>query len=115
MTSHNRARRAANPFPHQPHPLHRAVCIALLALGGINTFAPAPAYAQQTQAERRVFAIPAGALDDALGAFGATAGILVAADPALTAGIRSPGLSGEYSVAEGLTRLLAGTPLQAVR
>ncbi|MCV2218511.1 TonB-dependent receptor domain-containing protein [Thauera sp. Sel9] len=97
------------------HPLHRAVCIALLAFGGLNSVAPLTAYAQETQAARRIFAIPAGSLDDALGAFGTAANIMLAADPALTAGIRSPGLSGEYSVEEGLARLLAGTPLHAVR
>lgn len=96
-------------------PLQRAVCIALLALGGLDTIAPLPAHAQETQAARQVFSIPAGPLDDALGAFGTAANIMVAADPALTAGIHSPGLSGEYGIEDGLARLLAGTPLQAVR
>lgn len=96
-------------------PLHRAVCIALLALGGLGAFTPAAVHAQEAQAARRAFAIPAGPLDDALGAFGAAAGIMVAADPNLTTGIRSPGLSGEYGIDDGLAQLLAGTPLQAAR
>ncbi|MCM8564430.1 TonB-dependent receptor [Thauera linaloolentis] len=91
--------------------------MALLALGGLHSIDARVAYAQEAHpaASRQQFAIPAGPLDDALGAFGITANIMVAADPALTAGIRSPGLSGEYGIDDGLARLLAGTPLQAIR
>lgn len=62
----------------------------------------------------RAYDIAAGSLDGALGAFGRVAGVMIAVDPALTAGRRSPGLHGTYGVAEGLRRLLAGSGLAAV-
>lgn len=57
--------------------------------------------------------IPAGELDGALNAFAARAGIALSVDGALTAGKRSPGLSGSYGVDDGLNALLAGSGLQA--
>ena len=67
------------------------------------------------EAAARSFDIPAGPLDAALGAFGRAAGILVAADPQLTAGRATGGLRGSHGVESGLQRLLAGTGLEAVR
>ncbi|QVV80295.1 TonB-dependent siderophore receptor, partial [Serratia marcescens] len=46
--------------------------------------------------------IPAGELDGALNAFAARAGIALSVDGTLTAGKRSPGLSGSYGVDDGL-------------
>ncbi|MDU7807749.1 MAG: STN domain-containing protein, partial [Serratia marcescens] len=57
--------------------------------------------------------IPAGELDGALNAFAARAGIALSVDGTLTAGKRSPGLSGNYGVDDGLNALLAGSGLQA--
>ncbi len=97
-------------------PLTRAVCLALLTAGGLAATSATVLAQQGGSAETRLsFDIPAGALDDALGAFGAAAGVMVAADPRLTAGVRSPGVRGNYAVEDGLVRLLEGTPLQAVR
>lgn len=59
------------------------------------------------------YRIPAGELDGALNAFAAQAGIALSVDGALTAGKRSPGLSGNYGVDDGLNALLAGSGLQA--
>lgn len=64
--------------------------------------------------QTRSYAIPAGNLDQALNRFASEAGILLSADGQLTAGKRSPGLNGSYSVDEGLARLLAGTGLRAL-
>lgn len=97
---------------------HPALATLRLLCGAAILACAAPqAAAQATQAtaaQQRQYAIPAGPLDNALSALGATAGVMVAADPALTAGLRTPGLNGRYSVSEGLARLLAGTPLEAV-
>lgn len=64
--------------------------------------------------QARSYAIPAGNLDQALNRFASEAGILLSADAQLTAGKRSPGLNGNYSVNEGLIRLLAGTGLRVI-
>ncbi|MCY1289242.1 Ferric-pseudobactin BN7/BN8 receptor [compost metagenome] len=67
-----------------------------------------------TPATSRQYDIAPGALDQALSRFGRDAGIMIAIDPQLTAGLRSEGLRGQYTVAEGLSALLAGHQLEAV-
>lgn len=69
-----------------------------------------PAASEQPHA----YAIPAGDLDQALNRFASEAGILLSANARLTAGKRSPGLNGNYSVSEGLARLLDGTGLRVI-
>lgn len=64
-----------------------------------------PAHAQAT----RAYAIPAGALPDVLNAFARQAGVELAYRAELTNAARSGGLSGTVGVAEGLSRILAGT------
>jgi len=65
-----------------------------------------PVRAQSTTVPR--YDIPAGTLDQALNHFAADAGITLSIDGALTAGKHSSGLSGSYSVPDGLKALLAG-------
>lgn len=90
---------------------------ALLA-GHVAPLAAQTADADSGAAEsdpRRTYALPAGPLAEALTAFVAQSGVLVSADGALTRTRRSAGISGSYSAAEALTRLLAGTGLEAAR
>ncbi len=79
------------------------------------SLAPSPAYAQGPTANaanaEHDFTIPAGALDEALRAFARTADVQFAYSAELIAGRASPGISGRFSVQEGLARLLAGTGL----
>ncbi|MDQ2187388.1 TonB-dependent siderophore receptor [Alcaligenaceae bacterium A4P071] len=86
----------------------------LLGMGvlasGMALTMPATAYAQAV----RSFDVPPGGLSRALGVFGAQAGLMVAADPVLTANKSTSGLTGAYGTQEGLARLLAGTGLRAV-
>jgi outer membrane receptor for ferric coprogen and ferric-rhodotorulic acid len=72
------------------------------------------ATARAAQAQQQ-FAIPAGALDQALNRFASQAGVLLSVDAALTTGKRSPGLQGYFPTEDALARLLAGTGLQASR
>ena len=62
-----------------------------------------------------VLAIPAGDLASALPAFSRATGMQVLADPALLAGKRTGGVTGELNVDTGLTQLLRGTGLTYVR
>ena len=74
-----------------------------------------PALAPSAGAEQaRLYAIPAGNLDQALNRFASEAGILLSVDSRLTAGKQSPGLAGSWTVDAGLVRLLAGTGLTAL-
>ncbi|CAG9933233.1 TonB-dependent siderophore receptor [Candidatus Nitrotoga arctica] len=63
---------------------------------------------------RTAYNIPPGPLEGALNRYGREAGILLSYPTELTAGRRSQGLAGTYSVQEALPLLLAGTGLAAV-
>lgn len=87
------------------------LALALLCAAG---FPVSSALAQAPQQQARSYSIADGSLEDVLTRFAATAGIALSFDPALVAGLRSPGLSGTYSGDEGLYVLLQGTGLEAV-
>ncbi|WP_193060955.1 TonB-dependent siderophore receptor, partial [Halomonas sp. 3A7M] len=100
-------------------PLARAIQYGLLAsclAGGL----PATVLAQQATtgqgaAAQQSYSIEAGRLDTALNRFAVGAGIEIAFDASLTSGKQTNGLQGQYSIDEGLQRLLAGTGLALVR
>jgi catecholate siderophore receptor len=73
--------------------------------------APAPLPSDTTRPIR--FNLPAQPLTDALGEFARQAGVRVEADLAAAAGTRSRSVSGSYTAAEALRRLLDGTGLAA--
>jgi catecholate siderophore receptor len=73
--------------------------------------APAPVPSDTTRPIR--FHLPAQPLTDALGEFARQAGVRVEADLAAAAGTRSRAVTGSYTAAEALRRLLAGTGLAA--
>ncbi|GGC12752.1 ferripyoverdine receptor [Oxalicibacterium flavum] len=66
-----------------------------------------------SQQARKSYDIPAGPLESALNRFGREAGILLSFPTDATAGARTDGLSGNYSVEEALPLLLRGTGLEA--
>src|SRR5690606_15646151 len=83
----------------RPTTLAMAVGCALAGLAA--TSAPVQAWAAETVADARVYAIPAGRLSDVLAQFAATSGVLLSFDPQLLAGMNSGGLQGSYSVSTG--------------
>ncbi|BBK40690.1 ferric-mycobactin receptor FemA [Allostella vacuolata] len=95
-----------------------AAILAVAAGTGAAQAQPAPAGRAQSTAQGAQaplvaadFAIPAGPLGDALRRFAAETGLVLAYDPDMTRGLRSPGLAGRARTDEGLQRLLAGTGL----
>ncbi|NMY29480.1 TonB-dependent siderophore receptor [Pseudomonas sp. WS 5021] len=62
-----------------------------------------------------VYQIQPGALGSALSLFATAANVTLSFSSEQTQGMTTPGLSGTYSVEEGLSRLLAGSGLQAQR
>lgn len=94
--------------------VRHALFAGLLAGGPLLLAVPMAQAESSTSQQTRSYAIPAGNLDQVLNRFASEAGILFSTDAQLTAGKRSPGLSGNYSVDEGLARLLAGTGLRAI-
>ncbi len=94
-------------------PLARAVHLALLGLLASPVVAlPSLAVAQMQTAR---FDIAPGPLGVALSQFAARAGVTFSFPSEQTQGLTSPGLQGEYSVDDGLARLLEGSGLQARR
>jgi iron complex outermembrane receptor protein len=87
----------------------------LLHLSLLLSLSASPLFITSSWAEdatRRSYQVPAGSLSDALTRFAGLAGVNLSVDPALVGGRSSAGLSGEFAVEEGFTRLLQGSGLQ---
>jgi iron complex outermembrane receptor protein len=97
--------------------LRRAIRAAVLAmpLAALQPALIGHAHAAEAEQSLRSYAIAAGPLSSALSQFAGEAEILLAVDGQLTAGKQSQGLQGQYSVDEGLAKLLQGSGLQVVR
>ena len=97
-----------------------ALCLSLplTLLPGVvaaaGSEAQAAGDASEEGAARRRFSIPPGELEATLNRFGRDAGIPLSFASDLTAGLRSPGVDGVYSVQAALAHLLEGTGLVAV-
>ena len=111
------------PVPHRPRLAHRQrhlpLAIHLLLAGAVAGLGCGQAVAQtqktaQDQAMRH-YAIAPGPLADTLTRFLGESGLLLAGSTELARGKTSPGLQGGFSAAEGLSALLRGTGLQALR
>lgn len=98
------------PLPTHSHALRMSA--ALLLGCAASALAVQPAFAQQAPASSaHTFAIEAQPLVDAMREFSRETGIQVAYTAAIGSGVQSPGVSGSYSPAEALSRLLTGTGL----
>jgi len=96
---------------HRMTPLALATSLALTSL-----FAASPAQAQSPSAASLTrFEVAAGPLDQVLSQFGRQAGIPLSIDAGLTAGKTSPGVTGDLSIEQAFSRLLAGTGLSPLR
>ncbi len=98
-------------------PLAAALRPVLIGLSIASTSLPlmaAEAGAAVTDHQQRDYAIAPGNLDQVLGIFGQQSASMIAIDANLSAGKRSTGLNGRFSVDEGLQRLLKPLGLQAV-
>ncbi len=90
---------------------------SMLAFIACGSLAPAPAAAQGTGARIAPSAatvtlnIPAQDLNDALLSFADRANVQVFYDTTRVRGLKSPGVNGTFSAAEGLSKILAGTGL----
>ncbi len=103
-------RRAATLSPLKALSTAAGMGLMLLAVAGAPLIAKAADAASAANAQtRRAYAIGPGPLGDVLAQFAAAAGVPLSFDPALVAGQRSPGISGNYSVREGFARVLGGS------
>lgn len=96
----------------------RGTLITLLAITAGQALMPASSWAAEPGAavssERQRYDIAPGPLDETLASFAARAGINITMPPNLVTGKRSNGLKGDYTHAQALNQLLAGTGLDAV-
>lgn len=92
---------------------YRTTGITLALLGSL-ALALAPLAQAQQQAAARHYQVAPGPLGTALSAFAAEAGVSISGAASLYAGVRSHGLHGSYTVADGFARLLDGSGLVAV-
>ena len=90
---------------------YRTTGITLALLGSL---ALAPLAQAQQQAAARHYQVAPGPLGTALSAVAAEAGVSISGAASLYAGVRSHGLHGSYTVADGFARLLDGSGLVAV-
>jgi iron complex outermembrane receptor protein len=66
-------------------------------------------------AAARIYAIPAGPLEEVLGRFGRESDILLSFKPEITTGLSSPGLQGSYTVDRALALLLKDSGIEVTR
>ncbi|MFP1679103.1 TonB-dependent receptor domain-containing protein [Alloalcanivorax sp. C16-2] len=90
---------------------HRLPAVGLCLALSATVLAPLPAAA----AEAREYRIEAGRLDSALSRYASEAGLTLVIDGRLTDGKTTAGLDGHYRARAGLSALLAGSGLEAVR
>lgn len=95
-------------MPQQPTLLARTLRQLLLGASLSLTVLPSV-----MAAETKPYHIAPASLEAALNQFGREAGVLISFGSEVTAGQQSRGLSGNYSAADGLQKLLEGTGLQA--
>ena len=102
-----------HPLRHQS--LRVAIGHALLCLGLGLCVIPAVAAAEPASAIKTYsLSIAAGSLDAALTRLSRDTGVSIAFEQSDLAGKRSPAVQGDLSVAEAMSRLLAGSGLQAM-
>lgn len=101
-----------------PTPLNQVLHAALIALTlAITSTGPAAHAAESAALDSLVtksYRIDAGPLGRALSSAAVNAGIALSFEPALTDGLTSPALSGNFSAREAFSRLLAGSGLEIV-
>lgn len=100
----------SQPTAFTLRPLALAITATLLCLGPLNVQAVETPSTQETT---RSYNIGAGSLVSVLNRFAEQSGVFIAGHNSLAAGKTSPGLSGSYTPAAGLQRLLQGSGLQA--
>ncbi|MNR90895.1 Ferrichrome receptor FcuA precursor [compost metagenome] len=117
----SRTAASCSGFPLPPMSALTPIAFAMQVLFAgaiIMSVLPGQAYAAEPQAASKPathnFNIPAGPLSGAIARFSSQSGAYVSVNGALTDGKTSQGVQGNLSVPEAITRLLAGTGLEAL-
>ena len=101
-------------LPRSKRPAALAPLALAIHLGACTVLGLAlPGAAQAAQQSVQPYTIPAGALGPALNLFAQQARVALLFDAQTVAGLTTGGLHGEYDLAQGFSRLLQGSGLQA--
>jgi iron complex outermembrane receptor protein len=95
-------------------PLSQAAHIMLLGFVVAASASQAASPAPLETLETRDYQLPAGPLGLNLATFAVRSGVALSFDPALTTGLNSPAVAGNFKPADALQRLLAGSKLQVL-
>jgi outer membrane receptor protein involved in Fe transport len=96
----------------KPTLLNQSIKAAIIATVVITAALPfTTLIAAEATLSQQQFQIPAGPLSQSLNQFASQSGITLSFDPALTEGLTSPGISGQYSKQQVMEMLLAGSGL----
>ncbi|ARB27184.1 TonB-dependent siderophore receptor [Pseudomonas tolaasii] len=96
-------------------PLHPLALSVAFAFAAVPLLTVESSFAEENISAVRRFSIPAGDLSQALNSLAEQAGLVLAFDASLARGKHSNGLSGQFDTDVALTRLLAGSGLQALK
>jgi len=101
----------------KPTLLNQSIKAAIIATVVVTAALPLTTLmaAEATVSQQQQFQIPAGPLAQSLNQFASQARVTLSFDPAITDGLTSPSISGQYSPQQVLEMLLTGTGLQAYR
>ncbi|MDO8825792.1 TonB-dependent receptor [Methylophaga sp.] len=101
----------------KPTLLNQSIKAAIIATVVVTAALPITTLiaAEATVSQQQQFQIPAGPLAQSLNQFASQARVTLSFDPAITDGLTSPSISGQYSPQQVLEMLLTGTGLQAYR
>ncbi|WP_211576730.1 TonB-dependent siderophore receptor [Methylophaga nitratireducenticrescens] len=100
----------------KPTLLNQSIKAALIATVVVTAALPLTTLlaAEATVSQQQTFQIPAGPLAQSLNQFASQADITLSFNPDLVRGQQTETLSGQYSVEQGLNKLLAGKSLQII-
>lgn len=84
-------------------------CAFAILLGSAAISGAVQAQGSAEMSAPREYAIGPNALSDVLAEFAAMAGVQLVFEPGMLAGLKSPGLQGDYGIEEGFSRLLEGS------
>jgi len=110
-----RAKRRTFPIPGKLLMIVVPVALSIAWLLALPGMPHAPTGPSAPAGQRQDFAVSGGELRPALEKYARQAGIRLAFDPARVAGLSTPGLTGRYTIQDGLDTLLRGTGYMAAQ
>jgi len=99
-------------FCMSPRPTRLALTLRHVLFGASLSLSSLP-LAFAAEVSSKPYHIAPSELETALNQFGRQAGVLISYGSAVTSGLKSQGLQGEFTTEQGLAALLKGTGLQA--